>query len=91
MTATPTIVSITFDCSDAAGLARFWSELLGRPVAEGAAEAYAELEGTPGRTFMVVPEPKTAKNRVHLDLMVEDLVSETERALALGDEEGQIR
>ncbi len=82
--AKPTIVSITFDCTDAGALASFWGELLGRPVADGATESYAELEGTPGMTFMAVPEPKTTKNRVHLDLKVDDLSSEAERALALG-------
>jgi predicted enzyme related to lactoylglutathione lyase len=80
----PKIVSITFDCWDAAALAKFWGEMLGRPVEDGATETYAELDGTPGMTFMAVPEPKTVKNRVHLDLMVEDLAAEAERALALG-------
>lgn len=84
MTAQPTIASITFDCSDANGLAGFWSALLGRTVAHGATEAYAELEGVPGMTFIAVPEAKSAKNRLHLDVLVKELGAEVDRASALG-------
>ena len=34
--------------------------------------------------FQEVPEPKTAKNRVHLDALVPDLPAEVERLVALG-------
>jgi len=34
--------------------------------------------------FLAVPEPKSAKNRVHLDLGTADLETEVERMLALG-------
>jgi hypothetical protein len=34
--------------------------------------------------FQRVPEPKVAKNRVHLDLRTEDLAAETARLTALG-------
>jgi predicted enzyme related to lactoylglutathione lyase len=34
--------------------------------------------------FIKVPEPKTAKNRVHVDLAVPDLAAGVERAVALG-------
>ncbi len=35
-------------------------------------------------SFQLVPEPKTVKNRVHLDVRVEDLAAATEAILALG-------
>ena len=34
--------------------------------------------------FNVVPEPKTVKNRLHLDLISDTFVAETERLLSLG-------
>lgn len=34
--------------------------------------------------FQLVPEPKTAKNRVHLDLRTGDLEAEVDRLVALG-------
>jgi catechol 2,3-dioxygenase-like lactoylglutathione lyase family enzyme len=41
-------------------------------------------EDEPRLWFQKVPESKTAKNRCHVDLLVEDLEAETERILALG-------
>jgi hypothetical protein len=35
-------------------------------------------------TFNTVPEPKTVKNRVHLDLISDTFDAETERLLSLG-------
>ncbi len=34
--------------------------------------------------FLAVPDPKTIKNRLHLDLRPDDQKAEVERALALG-------
>ena len=79
--------TITFDATDAGKLAVFWSAALNRPVAAGAAEDYAALEqsgSAPGISFYKVPEPKTAKNRVHLDLSVGSLDDEVTRLLTLG-------
>ena len=38
----------------------------------------------PGLLFVPVPEPKTIKNRLHLDFRPDDLDAEVERLLALG-------
>jgi hypothetical protein len=38
----------------------------------------------PGLLFVNVPEPKTVKNRLHLDFRPEDRDGEVERLLALG-------
>lgn len=76
--------AITFDCNDAATLAAFWSDALGRPVDDGASSDYATLPGSPAWAFIAVPEPKTAKNRVHPDLSVTDLAATVERLVALG-------
>jgi hypothetical protein len=40
--------------------------------------------GDPRLIFQLVPEPKTVKNRVHLDMLADDLAAETERLVELG-------
>jgi len=81
---TPKLAAITFDCNDTDKLAGFWSALLDRPIAEGSIDGYATLVGEPMWAFIGVPEPKTAKNRVHVDLTVADLAAGVERAVSLG-------
>jgi predicted enzyme related to lactoylglutathione lyase len=66
------IHNITFDCADARGLATFWSTLTGWNVyydddPEVLVAPTFPHPGT-GLLFIPVPEGKTAKNRVHLDL-----------------------
>jgi catechol 2,3-dioxygenase-like lactoylglutathione lyase family enzyme len=70
-----TIHNITFDCTDARAEAQFWAAVTGgtaeqRNATPGHVE-YVVLPATPGTPrlyFTTVPEPKQAKNRVHLDL-----------------------
>ncbi|HYN34767.1 MAG TPA: VOC family protein [Ilumatobacteraceae bacterium] len=85
------VSAITFDCSDAAALAEFWSAALDRPIErEGdmaASEFFAMIPGdgaSPTMMFIQVPEGKTAKNRVHLDLGAVDRAAEAERLVGLG-------
>ncbi|MEU1195976.1 VOC family protein [Streptomyces sp. NPDC005813] len=88
----PTIRTITFDCTgDPYDLGLFWSELLGRPLADddkpGDPEAVIQdPSGGPALLFVRVPEGKTAKNRIHLDLQPQDRTRgvEVERAIGLG-------
>lgn len=79
--------SLTFDCADPPGLARFWSALTGYSVSE-ANERYAALAGDgsvgPRFLFLKVTEGKAAKNRVHLDLGTADLDAEVDRIQGLG-------
>lgn len=86
-TCTLTLGQIAVDCVDAARLAAFWSALLDRPTAEGASAGMAVIppgEGFPAMMFLSVPEPRTAKNRMHLDLVSSDHRAEAARAVALG-------
>jgi hypothetical protein len=66
------IKSVTFDAADARTLARFWAAVLGSDVDEDSTSDKAFVEaagwGGPNLWFNRVPEPKTAKNRVHFDL-----------------------
>lgn len=69
------ILNVTFDCSGAASMARFWSEVTRWPrTKEGMPGNPFWLVGasdgsTPRLVFVEVPEAKVVKNRVHLDLM----------------------
>ncbi len=58
---------IVVDAHDLPGLARFWTQALG---SERAREIVTRTgENAPaGMCFMPVTDPKTVKNRVHLDL-----------------------
>src|SRR6188472_3791168 len=63
--------TLTFDCADPVRVATFWAAALGYDLVDpDPAGAYiADPSGqTRGIFFQPVPEPKTAKNRVHLDL-----------------------
>lgn len=86
-TSTLTLGQIAVDCTDAARLSGFWSALLGQSVADGASAGMAIIppgDGLPAMMFLSVPEPRTAKNRMHLDLIATDYRSEAERAVSLG-------
>jgi len=69
------IHNITFDCADARALAAFWSTLTGWNIyydddPEVVLAPSFPHDGT-GMLFIPVPEGKTAKNRLHLDLSPE--------------------
>jgi hypothetical protein len=70
--------NIAFDCDDVLKLAGFWSAALGRPLDKGSSEFFASIGGADGERrepawyFNKVPEPKQAKNRVHIDLVDPD-------------------
>lgn len=80
---------ITFDTPDPYRLAQFWSALTGHPVSEddhpGDPEALVVMPEGPGLLFVTVDDPKTVKNRVHLDLQPDTTRdAEVERAIGLG-------
>jgi len=79
------IAALAIDCTDPPGLARWWRRLLGGSV-DVDPEGVATLHTPDGLTvdFLRVPEPKTGKNRLHLDLRSRDLATAIEQALALG-------
>ncbi len=85
---TVTLAHITFDCADPPALAAFWSAALERPVDEGASEFFASIDDRvpvrPSWFFIKVPEPKTAKSRIHVDLTADDREAEVQRLLELG-------
>jgi hypothetical protein len=89
MTTTLSLGQIAVDCTDATALAGFWSRLLDRPVADGANPFFAVVPAAPDGSvpalmFLAVPEPRSGKNRLHLDLFSPDQPAEVERAVTLG-------
>lgn len=83
-------VGVVMDCADPVALADFWQAAIGFEVRTGDGDAYVTLSGSTLRrplnhlTLQRVPEPKTAKNRTHLDLFAGDVAAEVERLVALG-------
>src|SRR5215213_8151606 len=89
MTNTLSLGQIVIDAADAANIAGFWSRLLDRPLVDGANQYFAVVPpasdgSVPALMFLAVPEPRSGKNRLHLDLVSPDQPAEVERAVALG-------
>ena len=82
------IFAVTIDANDAAAVAAFWAELTGTTVTDvvdgGRMHFLSAAEGAPELCIQQVPEPKTGKARVHLDLTAPDLEVITARIVALG-------
>ena len=84
------LANVTFDCDDPEEVARFWSSALDCPLGPNPTPFFVTLpptDGGPGYFFIKVPEPKTVKNRVHVDLRADDrdgVRTEADRLVALG-------
>lgn len=87
MTDTGPTIGLVLDCQEPARLADFWAAALDY-LSLGEAGAYVVLlpDGRPGPKLLLqqVPEPKTAKNRMHLDIDAVDIEAESTRLEALG-------
>jgi hypothetical protein len=93
------IKSVTFDCRNALTVARFWAGALGGELDEDSTEDKAYVEapgwGGPNLWFQKVPEPRTAKLRMHFDLRAPDgVAAAVKRLSALGatvaDDQGDL-
>jgi hypothetical protein len=83
-----TVDTLTFDCADPRRMVEFWSTTLGYDVEEIDDDGAYIVDPT-GRGwalyFQVVPETKSVKNRVHLDLRPHDsMAKEIERVKGRG-------
>jgi predicted enzyme related to lactoylglutathione lyase len=86
--------SVVIDCVDVARQGVWWSETLGWPIVYQAADEVVVAPGDdpesatgPGLVFVPVPEGKTAKNRLHIDLAPasdDDQAAEVARLVARG-------
>jgi predicted enzyme related to lactoylglutathione lyase len=79
-----TVLNITFDCADPRAVATFWGAVTGWPVIEepnpGSPDCMVQPPGggRPRLYFVAVPEGKTVKNRLHLDVMPADRSQDAE-------------
>jgi len=83
----PSVGTVMLDCTDIDTAVSFWTQLLGIEEATrfpGYVWLTAMPDGGPALAFQQVPEPKTVKNRMHLDLTVDDRAAFTARVLELG-------
>ena len=81
-------ISIVVDCANTHQLAEFWRAIVGGSVVqETASDDWVAIEGIPQFDylgFQRVPEGKSAKNRTHIDVMVENVEKSRDQAVALG-------
>ena len=79
------VSSLVVDCRDPDTLATFWYELLGGELMVWPQYGVVTLRAE-GITidFVLVPDDKTVKNRLHLDLATPDPEATIERVVKLG-------
>jgi predicted enzyme related to lactoylglutathione lyase len=78
-------IEFTLDCSDLDRMTRFWREAAAFVVDGIVEDRYVSLAGHGVvLTLQRVEDPKTVKNRMHLDLLVDDVHSEVRRLEGLG-------
>src|SRR6266508_6482638 len=85
-----TALAVVLDCADLDRAGEFWCAALGyvaltKGPGSGPYRVLLPADGDGIELLLQqVPEPKTTKNRMHLDLRVLDLDAEASRLLALG-------
>ncbi|MFM7123991.1 MAG: VOC family protein [Actinomycetes bacterium] len=83
-----TFLGLVIDCDDPVELSRFWQQMLGGNrdstlyLSEWCALSQVPKIGYLG--FQKVPEQKTVKNRVHIDIDVEAIDSAVNLAISIG-------
>ncbi|CAN5791202.1 hypothetical protein BH18ACT15_BH18ACT15_11000 [soil metagenome] len=81
------IYTVTVDCAAPERLATFWAEVLGYRVAFQSADEWAiedPDDECSALLFVRVPDAKSGKNRIHLDLVPDDQAAEIARVKSLG-------
>jgi predicted enzyme related to lactoylglutathione lyase len=81
-------LGLVLDCRDPEPLAAFWAEALGYQRIGAAGNYFLLLppQGQAGPRLLLqqVPEPKSGKNRMHLDIHTPDIEAEANRLIGLG-------
>lgn len=83
---------ICVDCTDPVSLGRWWAEMLGWRLTHQEPDqvvleppAGSPQDGvSPDLVFLRVPDPKSGKSRLHIDLRPDDQLAEVARALEMG-------
>ena len=80
-------VELVLDCAEPKRLAKFWREALDyrEYYTDANLAVLVANEGIASPLLLqAVPEPKAGKNRMHLDIIVDDIEAEVHRLQALG-------
>jgi predicted enzyme related to lactoylglutathione lyase len=80
-------MEIVLDCAEPTRLAKFWREALDYRdhYTDAKLAVLVPKAGTASPLLLQgVPEPKAGKNRMHLDIVVDDVEAEVRRLQALG-------
>jgi predicted enzyme related to lactoylglutathione lyase len=78
-------IEFTLDCCDLQRTAAFWQSAAGLTVEGIVEDRFITLAGHGiVLTLQRVAEPKTVKNRMHIDLLVADVEAEVQRLESLG-------
>ena len=87
------IGNVTFDCENPARVAEFWGDgarVQGREHQRGLRRwPPTRRAPAPNLLFIKVPEPRTVKNRMHMDVAADDREAEIERLIGLGATRGE--
>jgi catechol-2,3-dioxygenase len=81
---------LVIDCADTERMATFWASVLGYEVLDRGSDGEIEIgpgdRSQPTLVFVRVPEGKTVKNRLHIDVNPAgtDQATELQRLLGLG-------
>jgi hypothetical protein len=78
------LATVVLDSDDLQRVGRFWETALERELEQLEPDKYYWLAGEPPLTFVNVPEPKTTKNRVHIDWHAPDREAEVAHLIELG-------
>ena len=79
--------TVVVDATNPGLMARFWAAVLDYQIVFEQPDEVViakDRETYPGIIFVPVPEPKTLKNRLHIDLNPDNQEAEVARLLALG-------
>ena len=86
-------IQVNIDCADLERMTTFYEAALGYVRHGTAGDQYASMVAADGigpkLVFQKVPEAKAVKNRVHLDLIVENIEAEAIRFVSLGATRGR--
>jgi predicted enzyme related to lactoylglutathione lyase len=80
-----TVDEVVIDCAQPAALCDFWAKVLGGAAVHSTPDwSYVDPPGWTRLGFQQVPEAKSGKNRLHIDVLVQDVAAGATQAVELG-------